>query len=407
MSYDAIVFFIPQMKLVSGGVMSIFSLCQETRELFDSKKTSVYISVLPGYPTYGTNNFFENSETIYDMDSLIGTLHKKKNILFHVPEYAVNDAVIRIRPYFDKLKKARLSVNILNQNVKLMPSRIDAAEIFEISPHVTQTVAHRRYCTQEMADSYAIPTHLFSVFIDPSQYKSTQYAKKKNIIAYSPDGHPDKESILEILRQNLPNYELIEINNLSYEQYKKLIRDVKFVITFGEGLDGYLIEPTFSGTVAFSVFNSDFFPDDSFTKLATIFDTYEEMAAKLVSAITSLDTPESYPVAIAPLYEKLAEIYSYASYKKNVEAFYHGDLSFYPNTDALYSLLSDKLAHTLPALHEALSSLESTRGELATTSNALAEKTAILDHIYRSKKWRYANKIQHAFYFFMPWKHID
>lgn len=407
MDYDAIVFFIPQMKLVSGGVMSIFSLCRETRELFDTKKQGVYISVLPGYATYGKNDLFENNEIIYDMDELIATLHKKKNILFHVPEYALNDTVIRIRPYLEKLKKARLSVNILNQNVTLMPDRITAAEIFEIAPRVTQTVAHRRYCTQEMADLYAIPTHLLSVFIDPSQYKSIPYAKKKNIIAYSPDGHPEKESILDILRQNLPDYELVEINNLSYEQYKKFVRDVKFVITFGEGLDGYLIEPTFSGTVAFSVFNSDFFPDDSFTKLATIFDTYEEMAAKLVPTITSLDTLEAYSAAVAPLYEKLAEIYSYDSYKKNIKAFYRGNLSFYPKTDALYSLLSDKLAHTLPALHEALSSLESTRDELANTSNALAEKTAVLDHIYRSKKWRYANKIQRAFYFFVPWKHLD
>lgn len=407
MSYDAIVFFIPQMKLVSGGVMSIFSLCQETRELFDTQKTGVYISVLPGYPTYGKNDFFENNETIYDMDGLIGTLHKKKNILFHVPEYAVNDVVIRIRPYLEKLKKARLSVNILNQNVKLMPDRIDAAEIFEISPRVTQTVAHRRYCTQEMADAYAIPAHLFSVFIDPSQYKSTPYAKKKDVIAYSPDGHPEKEAILDILRQNVPEYELVEINNLSYEQYKKFVRDVKFVITFGEGLDGYLIEPTFSGTVAFSVFNSDFFPDDSFRKFVNIFDSYEDMAKRIVSTIQSLDNPDHYLAAVKQLYGRLADIYSYASYKQNVASFYRGDFSFLPKTDALYALLSDKLSHTLPALHDALSRLEGTRAELAATSNALVEKTAILDHIYRSKKWRYANKIQHAFYSCMPWKHLD
>jgi hypothetical protein len=407
MSYDAIVFFIPQMKLVSGGIMSIFSLCQETREFFDAKTTDVCISVLPGYPSYGKNNLFENNETIYDMDGLTPLLRKKKNILFHVPEYALNDTVIRIRPYLEKLKKARLSVNILNQNVTLMPGRIDAAEIFEIAPRVTQTVAHRRYCTQEMADSYAIPTHLFSVFIDPSQYKSISYEKKKNLIAYSPDGHPQKEAILDVLRQNLSDYELVEINNLSYEQYKKFVREVKFVITFGEGLDGYLIEPTFSGTIAFSVFNSDFFPDDSFTKLENIYLSYDEMARKIVSDIQSFDTAERYDSLVKPLYAKLADIYSYSSYKQNVQAFYAGNFSFFPKTDALYSLLSDKLSHTLPALHEALSSLEAIRNELTTTSNELTEKTAILDHIYRSKKWRLATKIQHVLYFFMPWKHLD
>lgn len=395
------------MKLVSGGIISIFSLCQETRELFDAKKTGIYISVLPGYPTYGKNDLFENDETIYDMAGLMPILQKKKNILLHVPEYALNDTVIRIRPYFEKLKKARLSVNILNQNVRLMPGRIEAAEIFEIAPRVTQTVAHRRYCTQEMADLYAIPTHLFSVFIDPSQYKPTPYAKKKNVIAYSPDGHPDKEVILDGLRQNLPDYELVEINNLSYEQYKKFVRDVKFVITFGEGLDGYLIEPTFSGTVAFSVFNSDFFPDDSFTKLPNIFLSYEEMAERIAGRIKSIDNPGMYMSSVRPLYDKLADIYSYNSYKKNVAAFYKSNFSFIPQTSSMYALLSDKLSHTLPALHEAVNNLERTQYKLEMTSSLLSEKTAILDHIYRSKKWRYANKIQHAFYFFMPWKHLD
>ena len=62
--------------------------------------------------------------------------------------------------------------------------------------------------------------------------------------------------------------------------FKKVISEAKWALTLGEGLDGYFIEPIFSGAIGFSVYNSRFFTED-FESLETVYSDYDELIKKM------------------------------------------------------------------------------------------------------------------------------
>jgi len=68
-----------------------------------------------------------------------------------------------------------------------------------------------------------------------------------------------KEAVLGELKQ-VAGLSVQIIRNLTYDQYKSLVSRAKWALTFGEGLDGYFIEPVFSGAIAFAVYNEQFLP---------------------------------------------------------------------------------------------------------------------------------------------------
>ena len=60
-----------------------------------------------------------------------------------------------------------------------------------------------------------------------------------------------------------------------------------FVISFGEGYDGYFIEPLLSGTLSFTARNPVFFPNE-FRELPNVYKNYEEMHERITDDIRSL-----------------------------------------------------------------------------------------------------------------------
>ena len=78
----------------------------------------------------------------------------------------------------------------------------------------------------------------------------------------SPDFHPAKAEIVRQMKAALPDHRLIEIRKMTYQQYKEIIRDAKFMFTFGEGLDGYFIESIFSGAIGLALFAEQYFTPD-------------------------------------------------------------------------------------------------------------------------------------------------
>jgi hypothetical protein len=61
---------------------------------------------------------------------------------------------------------------------------------------------------------------------------------------------------------------------MTYQEYKATISKAKWALTFGEGLDGYFVEPIFSGDSSFSVYNPSFFIEDSWS-LRTVYRDYD------------------------------------------------------------------------------------------------------------------------------------
>lgn len=322
-----IVFLVPGYDIVSGGVLSICSICTETRRLAAALGADTVICNAPGTPRLQKYTQFENSLDILDCRAVFRYFRHLQSILVHVPESYVNrfaQFLEQERP-FAALPGCDVHVNILLQNIRLLEGQ-DYSRLAAYG-RLTFTTAHDRYSTAEVRRQLGHPLHKLSVFISPEQYHKVPYAQKEDLIVVSPDPHEKREEILAILQRELPRTRLVTIKGLKYEAYKELISSAKWGITFGEGLDGYFIEPVFSGGISFAVYNEAFFTPD-FKGQRTIYRDYGEMATKLVDDIRSLDNPAAYAACTESLFAVLSRHYAFERYRQNIADFYAGSYTY-------------------------------------------------------------------------------
>lgn len=383
---NLIVFFIPPEKKVNGGIMSIFSQCKEARRFQKIHNAETVLCTYPGDETYGKNDLFENSEKIYSFDQIIEKWENPDRLMLHVPETGVRmiNESFRNDKYKNYLKDAGdLHINVMNQNIELMREPVEFAELFRLTPKITQTTAHIRYTTQALSNKYQTPVHHLSVFIDPGQYKYMPYKEKENLIIYSPDESPAKNKIIDSIN-SLEGYETQEIVNIPYEEYKRLAAKAKFCITFGEGFDGYFIESFFSGSIGIAVYNDGFFPDESFLDLPTVFDSYDSMATNMVGIIKSLDNEQGFKALTEEGQKKIGKLYSQTTYLKKMENFYKANYDFVPEPGSASELI-EKLVAEQDSLNDRLMEAKKRLGQEQQTTQRL--KTDILN-LLNSRSWK-------------------
>ena len=192
---------------------------------------------------------------------------------------------------------------------------------------LTCSTAHEAYSTQQTRDRFAVPLHRMSVYISPEQYRRTGYEAKENILVVSQDAHPLREEVLRRIKARHPHLRVQVVKDLTYTAYKRLISRAKWTLTFGEGLDGYFIEPIFSGGIAFTVFNERFFTPE-FESVKVIYHSWEELMSRLPGDIDKLDNPVEYTTAWKQPYELLCQTYNSEIYRKNLRRFYRGEYSY-------------------------------------------------------------------------------
>ncbi len=330
-----VVFFVPGAdrltgkETMSGGVISIVSICEETELIFSQDKdTSVILCTLNG--DYLLNRYlnFENNTLVFRFEQIPKYFKGLKTIILHIPDYLTTQ-------FYSTLAKNDLfflrgihfvHINIMNQNIKFMPKPKDIQTLSTLSKLTTITTAHQQYCSQYYRDYFGVPLHKFSVWISPEQYNFKRRIDKENLLVYSPDSHPAKNEIINKLKQ-IDGLRLQMIQNLTYTQYKEVISRAKWSITFGEGLDGYLIEPIFSGAIGFAVYNSDFFTP-KFKQLKTIYESYDSMFEKIANDIALLNDEFIFNEYQQNQFNICAELYSFKVYKDNIEKFYNNNFTF-------------------------------------------------------------------------------
>lgn len=376
--------------------MSIFSLAKESRNLQEKSNVRVEICTFPGDKGYGKNDLFENNEYVFSFDDIIKGYPNLKRIIIHIPELVVDKMNVAFARYSDYLESIPyVHINILNQNIKYMQSSEEIVKLYRFANHITQTTAHDRYATQETADKFCIPLKHFSVFIDPSQYEYIPYDQKENTIAYSPDKHPRKDDIIKSLKSTLKDYRFIEIRDMSYSEYKSTIAKAKFTITFGEGLDGYLIESTFSGGVGISVYNSDFFPDHTYKQQPFIYDDYDKLLTSLAADITLHESARVYKNAVDSMYSKLSSLYNLKKYRENLKKFYMGQIDYQPSYERrenlIYNALRDVYKNT-SAISEENSKYKTENGmlknEVKSLKNSRQDYIQYIRSMQSSLSWR-------------------
>ncbi len=312
---------------ISGGTISIVSICEKTAGLGEIHGAQTIMSTMRNDHLLLRHEMFENATTVLRFEQLAGYFHKVSEILIHIPEflaeYFLSSLAAADRKWMQKMDSVH--INIMNQNIKLMPPLPDIARLRTIADKVTITTAHQKYCSRYYREYYGIPIHKLSVWISPEQYMFRRWEEKENLLVVSPDKHPMKEEILRRL-ENIPGLTLQIISNLTYGQYKELIARAKWSLTFGEGLDGYLIEPVFSGAIGFAVYNENFFTPD-FEPLPTIYKSYEQMLEHLPDDIRRLDRKDDFMACQKQQFALCAKYYSYDTYEENIKAFYRGQYS--------------------------------------------------------------------------------
>src|SRR5262249_12002458 len=132
-------------------------------------------------------------------------------------------------------------------NILLQMDQIPKREAVDIVKQIGPTTVTLAYesLTADAEQRLSCPTHFISCVISTQDFERRGYNDKKPLIIISPDLHPLKSEIVRRMAETMPDHEIIEIWNMTYEEYKRTIRNAKFAFTFGEGLDGYFAETIF------------------------------------------------------------------------------------------------------------------------------------------------------------------
>lgn len=307
---------------VSGGVLSIVSICEETRKLKSIHNSETIMCTMKDEGLLTKHLLFDNNVDVFRFRQLYTYFINVKRIIIHIPEMMVHHFIESSSPTFKKwLKQSEfVHINILNQHVKLMPGREEVELLKKMANKITATTAHQKYCTADFSNHYGIPVHKFSTFIAPEQYHYRSFSEKKNLIIVSPDPNPYRERVLEKIKL-IEGLEVVVIQNMTYNHFKEIISLAKWSLTFGEGLDGYLVEPVFSGAVGFAVYNEEFFTPD-FEELETIYDSYETMIDRIVKDIARLNNADIFKQCQQKQLDICSYHYSHQEYQNNVANFY-------------------------------------------------------------------------------------
>ncbi len=314
--------------LISGGAISIVSLCEETNKLKQIHDAEVIMATFPGQHLLIKHTQFENNTTVFRFSQLQTFFKEAEEILFHLPEFMCSYFIEKINGKEKKWvnKISQVNINILNQNVLLMPN-LEVIQLLKKNyKQVTISTAHDKYCNQEFRKLYNVPLHKLSVWISPEQYIFKRWNEKENIILLSPDKHATNDEIIRLLK-SIEGLKVQVIQDLTYKQYKALVARAKWSLTFGEGLDGYLIEPVFSGAIAFAIYNEQFFTPD-FADLRTIYSNINLLKENIIFDIQSLNNELNYKEYQQEQYSLCALYYNKEKYIKNIIAFYRHEYSY-------------------------------------------------------------------------------
>ncbi len=332
-----IVMIVPNGKeFMSGGIYSMFLIANYSKQLKNIHNSDVIIMTRldKNGNTYCKQTNFKNDNIIYRFEQII-EYKNLENLIIHIPEESAAEFYSLLSNNLkEHLKKVKnIQINILDQNINLMPESKDFKDLYKITSNITQTVAHHRYCTQEFTNKYNIPSLLLVPYTDINNYQPIPFEQKENRILYSRDYCKYKKEIINTLSDKLGNkYVFQEINGISFDDYLELTRNSKFMITFGEGYDGYFAQSMLLGGVCFAVYNNEFFPKNFDFNKPNVFSSYEDMLNNIADRILCFDEMDTLERnGIINYFNDIQHKISQKDiFIKSLERFYKNDMDFYP-----------------------------------------------------------------------------
>ncbi|HVS80574.1 MAG TPA: hypothetical protein VHE60_02440 [Pyrinomonadaceae bacterium] len=322
-----IVFLTPGYEYRAGGVLSIAAIYQESAALRHLHRARVVLCAVPGDPHLLKYTWFENRNYMLDLESVLKRCRHLDYLLLHIPEYAVNQVLDWLTSASPTLMRntREVHLNVMIQNIDLIQGQ-DVKGLGRFGK-VTCTTAHEAYSNSATREAVGVSLHRLLACNGPELYSRSGYQDKEPLLIVSHDEHPLKEQVLRQIAQVCPELRIQVIQDLHYEDYKKLIRRAKWSLTFGEGLDGYFAEPVWSGGVSFAVFNDRFFTP-AFAKLETVYPSWEVLMDRMAADLRRLDEPVAYNRCWRQAYDLLSDVYSPDRFRENLRMFYRGEYTF-------------------------------------------------------------------------------
>lgn len=315
----AIIFLVPGVDDVNGGILAIVSHVAESARMAEIHHAQVHLCTLPGGLTLMRYTRFANDATLLSLDLLLSALAPDALVHLNVPELYVPDLVRAGLPLLSRYPRHKFSFNIMLQNIDFAPSRESVDSLRRAGP-VTVTTAHKAYAGRQTSEQLGCPVWHWSVWVSPEKYMRLGYERKEKLIVYSPDKHPLAAQVLRALRKELSDYRFVRIWGLTYEEYKQLISRARFSVTFGEGLDGYFVEPILSGSIGCAVFNERFFTP-AYCGLPFVFDDWEHLERELPRMIRDIEE-RTFVSDQSRQYDTIAREYSHVEYQQNLRRYY-------------------------------------------------------------------------------------
>jgi hypothetical protein len=328
------VVIVPEHNEMSGGIYSFFSIAKAAYNMRHKHEYQVVLMTRPNQydVTYLRQSNFRNYEDVFRFDQ-IARCRKARKIYLQIPEYAAPGFIASLtadqRVYLRS--RDRLYVNILNQNWELMPEKKELNDLRAFAHELSQSVAHHSYFSQEHADRYDLPTLLLPAYTDLSGYEAIDRSEKEKLIIYSPDQEPHREPVLKLLKERLPDYRLVEIRGITFDKYMELATRCMFSVTFGEGFDGYLAQPTYQGGIGLAVYREEYFPSEKLRQLPNIFSSEQDMIDNIVARIRSFENDETlYRDTNKSMMDIYNALYSKDDYMKRIEKLLKRDFDIFP-----------------------------------------------------------------------------
>ncbi len=307
--------------------MAIALMYQESQALRDIHQARVVMCTVPGDPPLLKYTWFENSRYMLDLESALKRCGSLDYLLLHIPDFKVNEVAQWLTSVSQTLllNVRALHLNVMVFNIDMIKGQGIAA--LAGFGRVTCTTAHAAYSNAATRAAIGVPLHRLLICTGAEFYSPAEYREKESLLVVSPDAHPSRELVLQQIARRLPELRVQVIQDLSYEEYKKLIRRAKWSLTFGEGLDGYFAEPVFSGAISFAVFNPRFFTP-AFAELENVYSSWEVLLEKITEDIVRLDEPVAYKQSWQRAYDLLSKQLDTNRFREHLRSFYRGEYTF-------------------------------------------------------------------------------
>jgi hypothetical protein len=326
-----VLIMLPGYNLPGGGILSLLSLFKESKRCLDNELYNVVLCNINGTGNVIKQSWFKNDFFIFNENALKNNIKKSERIIVHLPEhYTIK--FIENHKFLLKFKD-KIVLNIYNQNSLLMPDKTLIKSLKSIFYKIVITVNFSVDVNNSIVEEIGIPLHWIPSWFVNSKYNVINYNKKSETIIISPDSHPNKIHVLNLIKENYPEINIIEIKKMDFFNFLKLQQKSKWALTFGEGYDGYFVGSFLFGGICFSVKNSDFFPKNlQDNSNDYIYESYSELQNNLIRDINFLkNNPEIYDKYSAKIRKEIHNEFSHEIHVEGIKKFYKKDYTIKPN----------------------------------------------------------------------------